>query len=185
MKRSLIKISAFMLLLCGVYACQTKNDTYRSLSGEWNFALDSTDVGEKENWAMKSFQEQVKLPGSLQEQGKGYDVSVNTQWTGNVADKSWYTEEEYAKYREPGNVKVPFWLTPDKHYVGVAWYQKEIEIPESWKNKRVQFEFERTSLGNLTLCGWKENWAFEYTACSSQICTQLFDSRKAFIVVKS
>lgn len=144
MKRSLIKISTFMLFLCGVYACQTKNDTSCSLAGEWSFALDSTDVGEKENWAMKSFQEQVKLPGSLQEQGKGYDVSVNTQWTGNVADKSWYTEEEYAKYREPGNIKVPFWLTPDKHYVGVAWYQKEIEIPESWKNKRVQFEFERT-----------------------------------------
>ena len=91
MKRSLIKISAFVLLLCGVYACQTKNDTSRSLSGEWSFALDSTDVGEKENWAMKSFQEQVNLPGSLQEQGKGYDVSVNTQWTGNVADKSWNT----------------------------------------------------------------------------------------------
>ena len=22
---------------------------------------------------------------------------------------------EYAKYRQPGNIKVPFWLNPDKH----------------------------------------------------------------------
>lgn len=144
MKRSLIKMSAFALLLCGVYACQTKSDTSRSLSGEWRFALDSNNVGEKENWAMRSLQEQVKLPGSLQEQGKGYDINVNTQWTGNVADKSWYTGEKYAKYREPGNIKIPFWLTPDKYYVGVAWYQKEIEVPESWADKRIQFEFERT-----------------------------------------
>lgn len=133
-----------MFLLCGVYGCQTKNDTSRSLSGEWSFALDSNDVGQKENWATQVLQEQVKLPGSLQEQGKGNEVSVHTLWTGNVADKSWYTEDKYAKYREPGNVKVPFWLNPEKHYVGVAWYQKEIEIPESWEDKRIQFEFERT-----------------------------------------
>lgn len=59
-------------------------------------------------------------------------------------DKSWYVAKEYEKYREPGNIKVPFWLNPDKHYVGVAWYQKEIEIPEAWTGKRIFFELERT-----------------------------------------
>ncbi len=143
MKRDLLKLSAFMLLLCGAYACQTKSES-RSLAGEWSFALDSSDVGIQENWAAKRLEERVKLPGSLQAQGKGFDVSVNTPWTGHVADRSWYEAPEYEKYRQPGNMKVPFWLNPDKHYVGVAWYQKEVEIPESWKGKRVQFEFERT-----------------------------------------
>lgn len=143
MKRSLINWSVFVALLCVVYACQTRKGLGHSLAGEWSFALDSNDVGEKENWAMLSLTEHVKLPGSLQEQGKGNDVDVNTRWVGSVNDKSWYAAEEYAKYRKPGNVKVPFWLNPDKHYVGVAWYQREIEIPESWNNKRISVEFER------------------------------------------
>ena len=143
MRKNLLRISAFAFLLCGAYACQTGNES-RSLAGEWNFALDSNDVGIQENWAAKLLDDRINLPGSLQAQGKGEDISVNTQWTGDIVDRSWYNEERYAKYREPGNVKVPFWLNPDKHYVGVAWYQKEIEIPSSWKDKRILFEFERT-----------------------------------------
>ncbi|MGB8316891.1 MAG: sugar-binding domain-containing protein, partial [Ignavibacteriaceae bacterium] len=38
---------------------------------------------------------------------------------------------------------VPFWLQPDKHYYGVAWYKKEIKIPPDWKNKSIQIFFER------------------------------------------
>lgn len=144
MKTKLLRVSIFILILCGMYACQTNVSKSCSLAGEWRFALDSNDVGEAECWAERSFEEKINLPGSLQEQGKGYDVGVNTQWTGDIVDKSWYTEDKYAKYREPGNIKVPFWLTPDKHYVGVAWYQKDIEIPDSWKGKRIQLDFERT-----------------------------------------
>lgn len=114
-----------------------------SLAGEWRFALDPADVGVKEQWAQKELTDNVMLPGSLQEQGKGDDIGVDTEWTGSVLDKSWYTADEYAKYREPGNVKVPFWLNPDKYYKGVAWYQRDIEIPESWSGKSVLFDFER------------------------------------------
>lgn len=120
------------------------NPSEVSLAGEWKFALDPDDVGVKEQWSAKVLSDKVRLPGSLQEQGKGEDIGVETQWTGAVLDRSWYTEDEYAKYREPGNVKVPFWLNPDKYYIGVAWYQREIEIPESWGNKRILLEFERT-----------------------------------------
>lgn len=144
MKRNFIIISTFMLLSCGFYACQNKGNISQSLAGEWSFALDSNDIGLKENWAMKPLTEQIKLPGSLQEQGKGFDIDTNTQWTGHVADRSWYDAPEYEKYRQSGNIKVPFWLNPDKHYVGVAWYQKEIDIPTAWEGKRILFEFERT-----------------------------------------
>ena len=49
----------------------------------------------------------------------------------------------WKKYRVEGNVKLPFFLTPDKHYVGVAWYQKEVTIPSNWKNKRILLFLER------------------------------------------
>lgn len=124
-------------------SCQNAPTEF-SLAGEWRFALDPNDIGVKEQWQQTELGDKIQLPGSLQEQGKGNDVSVNTQWTGTVMDKSWYTTAEYERYRKPDNVKVPFWLNPDKHYIGVAWYQKEVEIPESWRGKRVMFEFERT-----------------------------------------
>ena len=64
MKRSIVNWSVFIALLCVIYACQTNKNLAHSLAGEWNFALDSNDVGEKENWATKSLSERVKLPGS-------------------------------------------------------------------------------------------------------------------------
>src|SRR5699024_3366994 len=46
-------------------------------------------------------------------------------------------------YRQPGNIKVPFWLQPVKYYKGAAWYQKEITIPDSWEGKYEELFIER------------------------------------------
>ena len=127
-------------MLC---ACQPQSDQ-QSLEGQWQFALDPNDKGVKEQWYSQSLSDTIHLPGSLQEQGYGYDVDLKTQWTGWVVDKSWYDSPVYEKFRQPGNMKVPFWLNPDKHYVGVAWYQKEIDIPADWSNRPVELELERT-----------------------------------------
>ena len=83
------------------------------------------------------------FPGVLQAQGFGDDVTVDTKWTGQIVDRSWFTAPKYAQYRQPGNVKVPFWLQPDKHYVGAAWYQRDVEIPADWQGKRVVLSLER------------------------------------------
>ena len=32
---------------------------------------------------------------------------------------------------------MPFFLQPEKHYVGAAWYQRDMEIPAAWQGKRV------------------------------------------------
>ena len=114
-----------------------------SLAGEWGFQLDPKDVGEEDKWFDKDLPLRIKLPGSTVEGGFGDDISVETEWTGDIVDRSWYTEKRYEKYRQPGNVKVPFWLTPLKHYVGAAWYQKTVDIPESWRGKRVILFLER------------------------------------------
>ena len=115
-----------------------------SLAGEWQFALDPEDIGVKQEWQNKELGETLRLPGSLQEQGKGEDVSLDTKWTGQIVDSSWYKAPEYAKYRQAGNIKVPFWLNPDKHYVGVAWYQKKVNVPSGWENRPVILDLERT-----------------------------------------
>lgn len=138
-------IGVLLMGVCWIVllACNHSSNSI-SLAGEWQFALDPQDVGVCEGWQEKEFSEVLRLPGSLQEQGFGWDVDISTGWTGQIVDSSWYKAPEYAKYREPGNRKVPFWLNPEKHYVGVAWYAKEVEIPGDWEKGPVELELERT-----------------------------------------
>lgn len=138
------KQMCYLLLSLIVLVSCTNSSSEISLAGEWKFALDPEDVGIKEQWYTNELSDKVRLPGSLQEQGKGYDVGLDTKWTGQVNDSSWYKAEKYEKFRQPENMKVPFWLNPDKHYVGVAWYQKEVEVPSGWKDRSVMLELERT-----------------------------------------
>lgn len=113
------------------------------LSGKWSFQIDRENVGENEEWFTKSLQDAINLPGSMPEKLKGDEVTVKTIWTGSLYDSSYYYNPAMEKYRQEGNVKFPFFLTPDKHYVGTAWYQKEVVIPNDWKGKHIQLYLER------------------------------------------
>lgn len=114
-----------------------------SLAGDWHFALDKADVGVSEQWFQRRLSDRIKLPGTLQEQGYGDPVSPTTDWTATLYDKLWYLKPQYKKYTWPGNVKIPFFLQPDKRYVGVAWYQKEIDISSRWNGRRLVLGLER------------------------------------------
>ncbi len=119
------------------------------LSGVWRFRLDPGSVGQTQKWYVRQFDGKIKLPGSTAANGIGDNISMDTQWTGQIVDKSWFTDDKYAKYRRPGSIKVPFWLTPLKHYVGPAWYQRVVIVPLSWQGKRVTLFLER--------CHWVTN----------------------------
>lgn len=104
-----------------------------SLSGSWQFALgDST-----------KYKDYVLLPGSMQTNDQGFPVTVNTRWTGSLYDSSYYFNPYMEKYRQEGNMKFPFFLTPEKHYVGGAWYRRSVYVPESWKKRHVTLYLER------------------------------------------
>ncbi len=113
------------------------------LAGRWHCALDRDDQGERDGWWQRALPEPIQLPGSLAERGFGDDISINTAWTGSINDRRWFTAERYAPYRQPGNVKVPFWLQPEKSYVGVAWYQRDVVVPKGWQGRRIVATFER------------------------------------------
>ena len=91
------------------------------LAGVWRFELDPADEGLASFWENRTLAQRVALPGALQAQGHGDEVTVDTRWTGQIVDRSFFTSPRYEPYRQPGRVKVPFWLQPDKHYVGPAW----------------------------------------------------------------
>jgi len=138
-----------IMLICSpsffVYAYDVKgqyNNTI-DLSGRWMFQIDRSDEGEQQRWYEQSLNDFINLPGSMQEKLKGDDITIRTQWTGSIYDSSFFFNPAMEKYRVDGNVKIPFFLTPDKHYVGVAWYQKEVSIPSSWKGERIVLFLER------------------------------------------
>ncbi len=139
-----IKTFIICLSILALNACMDTTQKHMDLSGEWSFAIDSLNVGENENWFSKDLTDIVKLPASMAENGKGNDVTVNTNWTGNMwNDSLWYKDPKMKKYRQKGNIKVPFWLTPVKDYKGAAWYQKSVTIPEDWNNKKINLHLER------------------------------------------
>ena len=132
-----------LIFIAGCTAGQEEGLNKISLSGVWKFGIDSLNTGTDQKWYEAELTDSVILPGSMAENGKGNEVTISTDWTGQIVDKSYFTLEKYKKYRQPGNIKIPFWLKPVKYYKGVAWYQKEVEIPEGWSGKRVTLFMER------------------------------------------
>lgn len=85
----------------------------------------------------------LHLPGTLAAQGIGEPISLETKWVGSIFDPSYFTAPEYARWREAGNLKVPFFLQPERHFVGEACYEREFEIPAAWEGKRIVLALER------------------------------------------
>lgn len=137
MKRTVLAL--YLLLAC----CALKAQKSIDLSGEWGFSMDRLDKGEQEKWFSRLPDDRINLPGSMPEKLKGDEVTAATQWTGSLYDSSYYYNPYMEKYRKEGNIKFPFFLTPDRHYAGVAWYQKEVDIPDGWKGERIVLFLER------------------------------------------
>lgn len=133
----------FSFALIVVSACSSDDSSKIDLSGEWQFRMDPDDQGVGENWFEKDFSETVQLPGSMVENGKGYDITLETEWTGGVRNPNWINDPNYAPYVDPNNVRFPYWLQPLKKFTGAAWYIKKITIPEKWEGKTVQLKLER------------------------------------------
>jgi hypothetical protein len=138
-----VKFGAQALALVLALSCDAGEPDRISLSGKWRFELDRDNAGIQQLWFKRDLEQTVRLPGSLPAQGIGDEVTVATKWTGEIVDKSWFTSPDYARYREPGNIKIPFWLQPDKYFAGVAWYQRDVKIPAGWSSKRIVLSLER------------------------------------------
>ena len=133
-----------LLSLCSLLSAWPQQTI--DLSGTWQLALGEQPV----------YNNQMALPGSMITAGKGDEVTVNTVWTGSTYDSSYYFNPHMQLYREAGNVKYPFFLTPDRHYVGKAWYRRTVQVPKDWKKKRVILYLERPHIETTVYVNGKE-----------------------------
>jgi len=134
---------SFLTILFVVSCSHSINKNTVSLEGTWQFQTDPEDIGVKQNWYQSKLTEVINLPGSMRDNNRGDELTVNTKWTGSIYDSSWYFRPDMAEYRRKDNLKFPFWLTPNRHYIGVAWYQREVEIPADWGVHKIELFLER------------------------------------------
>ena len=125
------RVLACLLMLWGAASMPAQKTI--DLSGLWQLA-----VGERPDYS-----DRVLLPGSLTTNGKGDEVTANTVWTCSTYDSSYYFNPYMQRYREAGNVKFPFFLTPGRHYVGKAWYRRMVRVPRKWEGERIVLFLER------------------------------------------
>ena len=155
MKSSLFKLSTItrVLSLMTVFSCFSSAIAQEviNLSGTWQFAIDrSTNVIRP-----KQYLETIELPGSMLTNGKGDDVTLKTQWVSSLYDSSYFFNPKMAPYRQPGQMKFPFFLTPEKHYVGNAWYRRSVFVPNEWKGKTVTLYLERPHIETFVFVNGK------------------------------
>jgi len=95
----------------------TAHEDVIPLEGIWKFKLDAFDTGINANGVrlLPQMPEEITLPGSTDQAGKGYKTQGMTSLR----------------------------LTRAFEYKGAAWYEKEIYVPQNWKNKEVRLFLER------------------------------------------
>ncbi|HEU5396903.1 MAG TPA: hypothetical protein VFV81_07035, partial [Verrucomicrobiae bacterium] len=115
------------------------------LSGQWRFALDRNDAGTNQAWFSKNLPDKIRLPGILQAQGYGDDIATNTPWVLGLGDAWWNLQSPELRdhFSKPGHVEVPFLSQPPKHYLGAAWYQREVAVPKDWQGRHFTLFLER------------------------------------------
>ncbi len=141
--RRAVRMLLLLTTLCWLATTPARAADPIPLAGEWRFALDRADAGLREQWFSRALPDRIKLPGVLQSQGYGDEISATTPWVLSLYDRHWFLREAFKPYTQTGNVKVPFLSQPPRHYVGAAWYQRDIEVPQDWQGRRVALFMER------------------------------------------
>ncbi|MGB7394755.1 MAG: sugar-binding domain-containing protein [Pricia sp.] len=115
--------------------CVAQSENQISLAGPWQVKLDSLGEGEDVGWQNSKFEgNDIELPGTLDDAGLGtpntLEPALNNYVLSNLA----------RKYQ----------------YIGKAWYQKEVEIPTTWKKKSINLVLERVIWESTVFVDGKE-----------------------------
>jgi hypothetical protein len=102
------------------------------LAGTWRFRLDPKNDGVEKKWFAETLDDAVTLPGTTDTNRKG---ELKDEKAVDRLSRVWY-------------------------WKGPAWYQRDVDIPESWKGRRITLFLERTKNTRVwvdgTFCGWED-----------------------------
>ena len=101
-----------------------------SLAGQWRFRLDPHAEGIAADWFRTTLPDTIELPGSCAQRGYG------------------------TKPAAPSVGR----LTPALRYDGLAWYQRDLDIPPTWQGSTSKFSWNASS-GKATRGSTTGPWA--------------------------
>ena len=108
-----------MVLSLSFLTCQKQSHQFRDtidLSGQWQFSIDSMNIGIQENWFLTDLMDVIDLPGTMDLNQKGF---LNHDTTTLHLNRLYY-------------------------YEGSAWYRKKINIRKEFQNNNIHLIMERT-----------------------------------------
>lgn len=108
------------------------------LAGTWRFQLDPENVGESKQWFNTDLPESIQLPGTTDLAGKGYALDRQTMTYPVPFEHSTFPGKPLTR-----RVDERGFLVREQMYLGPAWYQRTITIPEHWNDQHVQLHLER------------------------------------------
>ncbi len=101
---------------------ESEKATVLSMEGKWGFASDPEDAGISERWYAQTLDaDSIELPGTTDDKGYGRPHGLEPEMTREVLSG----------------------LARRYSYVGPAWYQRTVTIPQEWENKSVYLNLER------------------------------------------
>ena len=125
------QVMAACCLMGAVTGCSAANnvaaessgsETVISLAGTWGFAGDPENAGLADRWFDRTLDtDTIALPGTTDDKGYGTPHGLKPELTRDVLR-----------------------ILARKHsYVGPAWYQKTVTIPQDWAGKAITLNLER------------------------------------------
>ncbi|MDZ7723928.1 MAG: beta-galactosidase [candidate division KSB1 bacterium] len=123
MNTNAFKSVLLFVLMSVFFACQQTPVHRQSLdlAGEWQFRMDTSNVGIQQQWYLQELTDTIELPGTMDRNQKGF---ANTDTTTAHLNRL-YT------------------------YKGPAWYRKTVNIPEEFADKHIQLILERTKAAKI------------------------------------
>ena len=109
----------YLVFLIALISCSSQKEDYRTaigLKGQWQFALDTANIGIEQQWYLSELIDTINLPGTTDSNQKGFLNSDTTTMHLNRVYK----------------------------YEGAAWYRKKVIIPENFTDKHIELYLERT-----------------------------------------
>ena len=114
MKNVIISVSVLLIKATLLSACGAQSTETIDLSGTWAFQLDPNNTGVERQLYNRQFEATIHLPGSVDIAGLG-------------------APQPPQLYR----------LTRTSAYVGQAWYQRQVTIPNTWQDRKITLILER------------------------------------------
>ncbi|RAV30012.1 glycoside hydrolase family 2 protein [Sinomicrobium soli] len=113
-----ISLSLLLLFFTG---CTENRISELDLAGTWQYRPDPEGTGESEGWATGNYEGKLQLPGTLEDNDIGTVLDLKPEMNRHVLTG----------------------LHQKHSYIGKAWYQREIEIPEYWEGQHIELKLER------------------------------------------